>query len=189
MVLLLVTILCSSIVASSNEVASWKENFYVKSGKYQVAYKLQVFQSNFAASSNGQSIVKKNHNYHYPGSNLSHMTGYSVSGFLGENGVDFTNFKNSFERYCYMPCDGMSSFYNRYLRLKKFLWNVPFLNVLIPYWVEGDIVQEIAVDRLESWLKEDTVASCSKLPDIPLNILYSKDDPLVSKESATVLCE
>lgn len=170
---------------------SWKEDFFIKKGRYHICYKYQVFITAETFDKSPAFLYckdkQKDHNYFYPGDTNLHLTGYSVTGYEKGSTANFSNFINSFERYCYLPCDGLILFYNQHIFLKQTLFYIPFLNVLIPYWMKGDPVTMVALDTLKKNLKKDTISSINCFPDITINVTYSLNDSFVREEDALVL--
>lgn len=171
---------------------SWKENAFIEQGYLHDCYKYQIFitAEDFKKSYAWLYCKSKqvNHNYFYPGNENLHLTGYSVTGYVKDNcKVDCATLKDSFQRYCYLPCDGLILFYNQHIFLKQTLFYIPFLNVLIPYWMKGDPVTMVALDTLKKNLKKDSFSSIDCFPDITINVTYSLNDCFVREEDALVL--
>lgn len=171
---------------------SWKEDFFIKKGRYHICYKYQVFITAETFDKSPAFLYckdkQKDHNYFYPGDTNLHLTGYSFTGYVNDNcKVHCDTLKDFFERYCYLPCDGLSLFYNQHPVLKQTLSYIPFLNTLIPYWIKGNRVRMIALDTLKKNLKENTVSSINCFPDITINVTYGLNDSFVTKEDALVL--
>lgn len=184
-----IVLLLFSIVTSN---CAWKENFYVQQGRYTYAYQYQVFiiAENFPNSKAWLHCknMQKDHNYFYPDNKRLYLTAYQVSGYVKEDdNVDFSIFKDSFERYCYLPCDGLTLFYNQHPLLKQTLSHVPFLNVLIPYWIKGDVVRMVAVDIIKANLAKDKGKTIDRLPDISINIVVDRNDSYVTEQDAVIL--
>lgn len=183
-----IILLSFSIVALN---CSWKDNCFIQWGSGHIAYQTHVFIIAEDVSNSEAWLyckqMKHDHDYSYPDDKNLYLKGFQVSGYTMDNNVDFKPFKDSFERYCYLPCDGLTLFYNQHPFLKQTLSRIPFLNVLIPYWIKGDAVIMVAVDVIKTSLLGYEGLSSDRFPDIPINIVYSQNDSFVTRKDARVL--